>query len=244
MITNNIQGLSVMNAIKAANSSDLNKTNSNASDSVRNDKSLMKGDALRNNMLASIAFKGETIKYHRTGGAFASNVLIKIKPENIKHSEAQTVVRGNKGYDEQWVERGSHADMSVYYADPDERITRKIKDNHGYIVKYKDMPKEPSMESVQTESDKDKLTGMISDLRISKEIEEKRSEIIEKDINKHEEIAAKAKQKGEQLKRQASRERYQRTMVEQEYYNRSSQLSREINETTFDIAAMKRNRQS
>ncbi len=206
----NIAGLSQLNS---ANGLSQKQQNSNSQNSLakRNDTSLLKSDAIRNNALANISFTGQTKQFVKQNRDFRLDHSVymygkefsdvEIDEKDIEHSIGQTVEKGEKGYNDQW--EGS-ASVSVYYADPNERITKDIRKNHAYIVKYKPLPKEPLVEDMREVKDVERLSQMLDDLKVTQDIEEAKHKAREANRNAQYEREQSLEERGEkELKKSA-----------------------------------------
>ena len=102
-------------------------------------KSLKPNNEAKNSFLNGISFKGYTKKvtmhngsqpwtqrdtYGTSGTLYHSGRNATVEAYNIEHPENTTVKRGNDGYIHQDYDSAS---VHVYYADPGEQITDKIK---------------------------------------------------------------------------------------------------------------------
>ena len=114
-------------------------------------KSLKQNNTKNNTFLNGISFKGYTKQitknngsrpydrdsYGTSGSIHYDGYYATVKKRDVEHPKNTHVINGNKGYNQQDYDS---ATVDVYYADPGEQITKKIKDNHRYIVKYDEIP--------------------------------------------------------------------------------------------------------
>ena len=139
-------------------------------------KSLKQNNATKNAFLSGISFKGYTKQvtksngsrpwdeidhYGTSGSLHHSGRNSTVSAYEIEHPENTHVINGNKGYSHQDYDS---ATVDVYYADPGEKITEKIKDNHKYIVEYDKIPDIISEDAIKNSTKTSELKEYIETL--------------------------------------------------------------------------------
>ncbi len=83
----------------------------------------------------------------------------------------------SKGDIEDFTPRKNIADATVdiYYAEPGEAITDKIRQNHSYILQYVDMPKQSSISYIKSISDADKMNSVVKNIQLLKDLLEEKN---------------------------------------------------------------------
>ena len=122
----------------------------------------------QNKFLKGISFKGFTTSDSKTKKAYIGtsgimNDITLYKSDANLNWDFQKVTKGNQAPTTSTRtispnEADYTYNFNTYYADPHEKITDEIKDNHTFIVEYKDLPEQPTIEEIQE-------TTKTSDLR-------------------------------------------------------------------------------
>ena len=104
------------------------------------------------------AFKGQSeIRKKTNWGKPASDKPIEITAEDISRPFS-IVSEGKAGYISQTQDEAA---CRVYYADPDEKITKDIKKSHKYIVQWEERTQPVKMEDIQKAKSIEELNGML-----------------------------------------------------------------------------------
>ena len=140
-------------------------------------KNLKQNNVSKNTFLNGISFKGYTKQitknngsqpwdeqdyYGTSGSLHHDGRYATVEKYDVEHPENTHIINGNKGYTKQGYDG---ATIDVYYADPGEKITEKIKDNHAYIVEYDKMPDIISEDAINNSTKTSELKGYIETLK-------------------------------------------------------------------------------
>lgn len=184
-----------------------------------NETSLKRSEAIKNNFLSGISFKGHTRTVTNRG---TSGALI---DQHMVHTpEHTTVKKGEKGYDSKTGD-GNYtiSEASVYYADPGEEITDEIKKNHMFIVEYNSYEK-VSEEEIEDAIKSSELSKLISKLQGGNAVLKIKSETKSKEIEELNKEVEDTKLKYEQ-----ALNKREKKLIEK------SELEAEINESNKNL---------
>ena len=159
----------------------------NSIQSQRNDISLEDGNALKNNFLAGISFKGYTeqithkgeIYGYGTSGALTSGAS-SICENDVRVDEGTVITDGNCKYDYNSYDLKT---ASVYYADPGEDVTDEIRNKHMFVVEYVKL-KDISNEDIENSSKASNIMKIMDDLGINEKIVRAKDKIKVRELEK------------------------------------------------------------
>lgn len=174
-----------------------------------NETSLKRSEAIKNNFLSGISFKGHSEKIS-IGSRGTSGALI--DQHMVHNPEHTTVHKGKGGYDYQ---NSNGAQASVYYADPGEEITDEIKKNHMFIVEYNSYEK-VSEEEIEDAIKSSELSKLISKLQGGNAVLKIKSETKSKEIEELNKEVEDTKLKYEQALNKRDKKLIEKSELEEE----------------------------
>lgn len=168
--------------------------------------------------LKGISFKGFTTQDSKTKRAYigTSGIMNDISlykgDVNDINWDVQKVTKGHKEPSTSATNLSQNQadytyNFNTYHADPHEKITEEIKDNHTFIVEYKDLPEQPTIEEIQEAT-------KTSDLRNIVETMEETVAILEAEDQFADQKVAESKTELEEAKK-----RYEKAQIDLEIAN-------------------------